>query len=100
MDEQVLFNMPVSFLDVSRHAPPGASLAKLGELLGLPKLSIPDGYSIERMDVLLAERRQDFLDYAIRDAEIAVKYEIEVLKFARQNVWAKDEKEDQDESHE
>lgn len=100
MHERVLFNMPVTFLDISRHAPPGASLAKLGELLGLPKLTIPDGYSIERMDVLLAERREDFMDYAIRDAEIAVKYEIEVLKFARLNVWKQDEKEDEDETYE
>ena len=88
MVDHPAYNLPVSFLDISKHGPEKAKLEKLGLLLGIPKVIVPPRYSIERMDEFLAGDREAFLDYAIRDAEIAVKYSIEVLKFSREFIWA------------
>lgn len=96
MVDHPAYNLPVSFLDIAKHGPEGAKLETLGLLLGIPKVVLPSGYCIERMDELLAGDREAFLNYAIRDAEIAVKYSIEVLKFARENIWASEEDGDDD----
>lgn len=48
-------------------------LSNLGEFLKLEKISLPDGM-IERMDELLISDRELFIEYAIRDAEIAARY--------------------------
>jgi len=50
-------------------------------MLGLPKVEIPEGYSIERMDELLVGDPEAFERYALRDAEIAVKYALKVRAF-------------------
>lgn len=81
------YSIPVSFLDIAKHAPEGAKLEALGALLGLPKIDLPPGYSIARMDEFLAGNRQAFMDYGLRDAEIAVMYYIKALEFARNNIW-------------
>jgi len=55
-------------------APAGMnSLKELGNLIGLDKLTLEQG-QIERMDLLLSENPTLYEKYAIRDAEIAVKY--------------------------
>ncbi|WP_374064891.1 hypothetical protein ABMV07_03975 [Corynebacterium belfantii] len=48
-------------------------LADLGDSVGIPKLTIPDGW-IERMDQYWQEFPVDFLDYAANDAIIALEY--------------------------
>ncbi len=72
----------VRFIDMAKHAPEGTPLSKLGESLNLPKLTLPAGYDISRMDQLLTGDRDSFLAYGLRDAEIAVLYYLEVLKLA------------------
>lgn len=91
MDNAIAYRVPVTFNDVAKHGPEGVKLSALGDQLGLKKLVIPEGYSIARMDELLAGDRQAFLDYGIRDAEIAVKYYLQVLRFARENIWSRDD---------
>ncbi|MGP2496102.1 hypothetical protein ACTUM0_08480 [Schaalia turicensis] len=48
-------------------------LRVLGDSVGVPKLSVPDGW-ISRMDEYLAEHPVEFLDYAANDAVIALEY--------------------------
>ncbi len=76
----------ISFYDIAKHAPEKTPLSVLGELLNLPKLIIPEGYSIVQMDEFLATNPEAFLDYGIRDAEIPVKQYLHILKFARELV--------------
>lgn len=64
----------IRFYDVMLLVPNGRSLEDVGRMLGLPKLSIPSPYSIERMDAYLKADRKGFEAYALRDAEIAAKY--------------------------
>ncbi|WCH23251.1 hypothetical protein [Aeromonas salmonicida] len=71
----------IEFVDTLFLAPNKSPLSALGAMLGLPKLEIPDGYSIERMDELLAGNKEAFEQYALRDAEIAVKYALKVRDF-------------------
>lgn len=73
----------VTFVDTMLHTPGGAGLAAVGELIGLPKLSLPAGHSIDRMDELLAGNKAAFEAYALRDAEIAVKYGLQLHAFAK-----------------
>lgn len=58
-------------------------LAECGELLGLPKLTIPAPYSITNMREYLLGDRAGFEAYALRDAEIAVRYALQVRNFLR-----------------
>jgi hypothetical protein len=64
----------VRFIDTLLLMPGGLSLAQAGELIGLPKLELPEGYHISRMDRLLAERPEDFERYAMRDAELVYHF--------------------------
>lgn len=48
-------------------------LRVLGDSVGVPKLSVPDGW-ISRMDEYLVEHPVEFLDYAANDAVIALEY--------------------------
>jgi hypothetical protein len=77
-------SMPVRFIDVGSHVAVGTSLAQMGDLIGLPKLLIPDGYSIERMDELLQGDKKSFEEYGLRDSEIAVRYFLKLQKFSHQ----------------
>lgn len=57
----------ITFVDTMLHTPGCAGLAAVGELIGLPKLSLPAGHSIDRMDELLAGNKAAFEAYALRD---------------------------------
>jgi hypothetical protein len=57
----------------------------MGDLIGLPKLEIPEGFSIDRMDLLLLGNKQAFEDYGLRDAEIAVRYHQKLQNFAEKH---------------
>ncbi|WP_265434795.1 hypothetical protein [Aeromonas salmonicida] len=69
----------VEFVDTLFLAPNKSPLSALGTMLGLPKIDIPAGYSIERMSELLTGDPNAYERYALRDAEIAVKYAMQVL---------------------
>ena len=82
-DDGTLRFMAIRFMDMGRHAPEGTQLSELGNLLDLPKLTIPDGYSIERMDLLLKGDKPAFEAYGLRDAEIPVRYMLKLQEFAQ-----------------
>ncbi|EIR4563773.1 hypothetical protein LW302_000294 [Salmonella enterica] len=71
----------VAFIDTLLITPGGMGLAECGELLGLSKLTIPAPYSITNMREYLLGDRAGFEAYALRDAEIAVRYALEVRNF-------------------
>ncbi|MGY4015940.1 hypothetical protein [Aeromonas molluscorum] len=71
----------IQFVDTLFLSPNKSPLTALGAMLGLPKVEIPDGFSIERMDELLAGNKEAFERYALRDAEIAVRYALKVRDF-------------------
>ncbi len=73
------------FYDTMNHAPAGKTLADVGLLLGNPKLEIPEPYSIEAMNVFMAERPEEFEAYAINDARISVEHFLKVNAFAREH---------------
>ncbi|MFW1331768.1 hypothetical protein ACEV9E_24170, partial [Vibrio parahaemolyticus] len=58
-----------------------ASLDDIGELVGIPKMTLADGM-ISRMDDLYCEDKSLFDRYAVRDAEIALKYGLQMQRFA------------------
>lgn len=71
----------VTFTDTLLITPGGMGLTECGELLGLPKLTIPAPYSISDMRQYLKGDRRGFEAYAVRDAEIAVRYALQVKSF-------------------
>ncbi len=80
----------VTLFDTKLLAPAGfGSLAKLGSALDFPKLTLPAVVDergvarrgIERMDLTLSQFREEFIAYAIRDAEVAVRWFQEVADF-------------------
>ncbi len=73
----------VSFVDTLLLTPGRKGLDAVGEMIGVDKLSIPAPYCITRMDELLEGDKEFFQRYAIRDAEIAVKYGLRMHEFAR-----------------
>lgn len=75
--------LKVRFIDVGGHVAMGTSLAQIGELLELPKLDLPTGYAKDRMDLLLAGDKPAFEEYGLRDAEIAVRFYMRLLDFAK-----------------
>lgn len=87
--EQIMFDKRTSpqrcsniaFIDTLLITPGGMGLAECGELLGLPKLTIPAPYSITNMREYLLGDRAGFEAYALRDAEIAVRYALQVRNF-------------------
>lgn len=79
----------VNFIDTMLLSPNGSGLKSIGDLIQLPKLDIPDGYSIDRMDLLLAGDKGSFEAYALRDAEIAVYYGLFMQVFVRKELGLK-----------
>ena len=75
-------SLKVRFIDIGGHVAAGTSLAQVGDLLELPKLDLPDGYTKDRMDLLLQGDKQAFEAYGLRDAEIAVHFYLRLLDFA------------------
>ena len=57
-------------VDTMLLSPAGTSLEKLGKLLGVHKVELPDGYSKDRMDLFLRDHPEWFEKYAIADAII------------------------------
>ena len=74
--------LQVRFVDVGSHVAVGTSIKQMGDLINIPKLEIPDGFSIERMDLLLLHNKAAFEEYGLRDAEIAVRYHQKLQDFA------------------
>jgi hypothetical protein len=73
----------VRLVDTTLIAPAGASLASLGDTLGVPKVELPDGYSKERMDVFKQEGPEEFAHYALIDAEITARWTARVFALVR-----------------
>lgn len=76
----------VTFTDTLLITPGGMGLTECGELLGLPKLTIPAPYSISDMRQYLKGDRRGFEAYALRDAEIAVRYALRVKFFCAESL--------------
>ncbi|EKN3392646.1 hypothetical protein O1Y80_000796 [Yersinia enterocolitica] len=74
------------FIDTLLITPGGQGLADVGKMLGLPKLTIPAPYSISRMREYLSGDPQGFANYALRDAEIAVRYGLAFREFIREEL--------------
>ncbi|MBN8517779.1 MAG: hypothetical protein J5X22_11150 [Candidatus Accumulibacter sp.] len=86
MDRDGVFRtLKVRFVDAGGHVAMGTSLAQIGDLLGLPKLELPEGYLKERMDLLLQGDKQAFERYGLRDSEIAVRFYLRLLDFAEKH---------------
>lgn len=81
--------LKVRFVDVGGHVAMGTSLAQIGDLLGLPKLELPEGYAKDRMDLLRDGDKQAFEEYGLRDAEIAVRFYQRLLDFARKEAGSR-----------
>ena len=88
----------VTLCDTRLIAPASAgSIKALGELLGFPKLSVPDVIDekgdtvagITRMDLVAMQHPDAFRAYAVRDAEIAVDWLLRFARFADQWKLAK-----------
>jgi hypothetical protein len=77
----------IRLYDTNALAPNKASLEAIGNLLGLPKINLPNG-AIEKMDELLETDKELFERYAIRDAEITALYLWEMLGFAEEHLRA------------
>ncbi|MDP2025608.1 DNA polymerase [Sulfuriferula sp.] len=77
-------NLKVRFIDVGGHVAMGTSLAQVGDLLGFPKLELPNGYTKGRMDLFLAGDKPAFEQYGLRDAEIAVRFYLRLLDFSKE----------------
>jgi hypothetical protein len=52
----------------------GTSLETIGNLLGVPKVNLPEGYSKDRMDLFMRDHPDLFEKYALTDAVIAAKW--------------------------
>lgn len=76
------YRTKVRFVDTLALSPNGSGLAVIGELIGLPKLELPDGYVKDEMQRFKDEQPEQFEAYAMRDAEIALAYGLRMFKFA------------------
>lgn len=63
-------------------SPGRCSLKVIGKAIGIEKIELPAPYSIEKMSELLAGDKHLFEQYALRDAEIAVRYGLKMQQFA------------------
>lgn len=69
-----IYPLSVGVRDTLAHAPAGGgSLASLGAVTGVEKISLPGDY-ISRMDDLLADDPGLFLDYGVNDALVTLAY--------------------------
>lgn len=75
----------IRFYDTMLLAPAGKSLADLGDIVKVPKMDIPEGYSIERMAEFQSGDLRRFKQYAIRDAVIARLYIEKMIEFCIEN---------------
>lgn len=87
--DDVFRSLKIRFVDVGGHVAMGTSLAQIGDLLELPKLELPEGYTKDRMDLLLEGDKQAFEKYGLRDAEIAVRFYKRLQEFASKELAEK-----------
>ena len=73
----------VRFVDTLLLTPGRAGVNVVGDMLGIPKLTIPEPYSIEQMDEYLEGDPAGFKAYAMRDAEITCEYGLAMYSFAQ-----------------
>jgi hypothetical protein len=64
----------VRLIDTMLLTAANTKLEKLGADLGLPKCILPKGYTKERMDLFLTDRRDEFIEYAMTDARISAQW--------------------------
>lgn len=81
-----LFILTTYFIDLGRHVVEGTTLDRIGAWLDLPKLELPEGYAKDRMDLLLQGDKHAFEAYAMRDAEITVRFLQDLERFAATQV--------------
>lgn len=79
----------ITFYDTMLLSPNGSSLASVGELLKIPKVDIPEPYSISRMDEFLAAEPETFAEYAVTDAVISARHFERVSSFCRDTLGLK-----------
>jgi hypothetical protein len=79
----------VRFIDTMLLTPGGLGLDAAGELIGVAKLELPEGHDKANMARLLADCPEDFEAYALRDAEIAVRYGLRIGGFVRKEMALK-----------
>lgn len=72
----------VRFIDTMLLTPGRGSLETAANLIGKAKKHIPDGFFIERMDLLRKGDLKAFTDYALQDAHLALDYGLELQRFA------------------
>ena len=61
-------------IDTMMLSPNGTSAETIGNLLGEPKVILPDGYSKDRMDLFLQDHPELFKKYALTDAIIPARW--------------------------
>ena len=79
----------ITFFDTLLLAPNGQSLSSVGTLLNIPKVEIPEPYSISRMDEFLEGDREKFEEYAITDAVISARHFERVSSFCQHTLGLK-----------
>ncbi|EGQ9244925.1 hypothetical protein D0D69_21295 [Vibrio parahaemolyticus] len=73
----------ITFYDTLLLAPNGSSLSSVGDLLSIPKVEIPEPYSISRMDEFLEAQPEKFAEYAITDSIISARHFERVSSFCQ-----------------
>ncbi|MEZ9576490.1 MULTISPECIES: DNA polymerase [unclassified Vibrio] len=76
------YRTKVRFVDTLALSPNGSGLSVIGDLIGLPKLELPQGYTKDEMRKFMDEQPELFKAYALRDAEISLAYGLRMFKFA------------------
>lgn len=70
------------YVDTMLLTPGRQGLAVAAKMMGLQKLDIPSGYSIDRMDLLVEGDKDAFEAYAINDAVISLEYGLRMNQLA------------------
>ncbi|HCE1991203.1 TPA: hypothetical protein NGS96_003847 [Vibrio parahaemolyticus] len=73
----------ITFYDSMLLSPNGSSLSSVGDLLSIPKVEIPEPYSISRMDEFLEAQPEKFAEYAIIDSIISARHFERVSSFCQ-----------------
>ncbi|HCG6900538.1 TPA: hypothetical protein NJ315_004100 [Vibrio parahaemolyticus] len=73
----------ITFYDTMLLSPNGSSLSSVGDLLSIPKVEIPEPYSISRMDEFLEAEPEKFAEYAITDSIISARHFERVSSFCQ-----------------
>lgn len=73
----------ITFYDTMLLSPNGSSLSSVGDLLSIPKVEIPEPYSISRMDEFLEAQPEKFAEYAITDSIISARHFERVSSFCK-----------------